>query len=170
MLIVVVIIGILAAALIPRLTSVKDKANDAARKSNIQSIVTAMSSYILDNTVYATATGTDSPALKALLLKWGMSDVPLDPAKTTNTILWLATPGYVYMPLKRNGLSNQGFVIVWDAETAAAANFVECATTDINTNTESNTLIPCSAVTISAVCSSASCSWPATGLRIIGKY
>jgi len=48
MLIVVVIIGILAAALIPRLTSVKDKANDAARKSNIQSIVTAVSSYGLD--------------------------------------------------------------------------------------------------------------------------
>jgi type II secretory pathway pseudopilin PulG len=38
MLIVVVIIGILAAALIPRLQSVQERARDAARKDDIQQI------------------------------------------------------------------------------------------------------------------------------------
>lgn len=59
MLIVVVIIGILAAALIPRLTSVKDKANDSARKANLQQLVTAMSTYALD---YSIPTGTGDTA------------------------------------------------------------------------------------------------------------
>ena len=60
MLIVVVIIGILAAALVPRLTTVKDKANDVARKANLQQLVTAMSSYVLDNGFVGQQTGDTS--------------------------------------------------------------------------------------------------------------
>jgi len=45
MLIVIVIIGILAAALIPRLTSARGRANDVARKADLQQIATALISY-----------------------------------------------------------------------------------------------------------------------------
>ena len=49
MLIVIVIIGILAAALIPRLTSARGRANDVARKVDLQQIATALISYQIDN-------------------------------------------------------------------------------------------------------------------------
>ena len=66
MLIVVVIIGILAAALVPRLTTVKDKANDVARKANLQQLVTAMSSYALDNGIMD---GTGDTALSGNIVR-----------------------------------------------------------------------------------------------------
>ena len=49
MLIVIVIIGILAAALIPKLTSARGRANDVARKADLQQIATALISYQIDN-------------------------------------------------------------------------------------------------------------------------
>jgi len=49
MLIVIVIIGILAAALIPRLTSARGRANDVARKADLQQIATALISYQIDS-------------------------------------------------------------------------------------------------------------------------
>jgi prepilin-type N-terminal cleavage/methylation domain-containing protein len=48
MLIVIVIIGILAAALIPRLQSAKGRANDTARKADLQQVATALVSYQID--------------------------------------------------------------------------------------------------------------------------
>ena len=49
MLIVIVIIGILAWALIPRVWSARDKANDTAREANVRSLATAMVSYGMDH-------------------------------------------------------------------------------------------------------------------------
>ena len=52
MLIVIVIIGILAAALVPRLLSVQARARDAERKADLRSINTAVEMYKVDNNVY----------------------------------------------------------------------------------------------------------------------
>jgi general secretion pathway protein G len=52
MLIVVIIIGILASALIPRLSSARGKANDTARKADLQQIATALISYQLDKSAF----------------------------------------------------------------------------------------------------------------------
>jgi len=52
MLIVVLIIGILAAALIPRLRSVQEKARDTKRKSDISQIASALSIYKIDRNSY----------------------------------------------------------------------------------------------------------------------
>ncbi|MEI7477589.1 MAG: prepilin-type N-terminal cleavage/methylation domain-containing protein [bacterium] len=49
MLIVVVIIGILAAALIPRLQSVQARARDTKRKADLHQIGTALAIYKEDN-------------------------------------------------------------------------------------------------------------------------
>lgn len=57
MLIVIVIIGVLAWALIPRIGSARDKANDTAREANARSIATAMVSYGLDNWSYPAESG-----------------------------------------------------------------------------------------------------------------
>jgi len=52
MLIVIVIIGILAAALIPRIWGARDKANDVARQANVKSYATALSQYSSDKWWY----------------------------------------------------------------------------------------------------------------------
>jgi len=49
MLIVIVIIGILAAALVPRLRSVQERARDTKRKTDLQQIITAIELYKGDN-------------------------------------------------------------------------------------------------------------------------
>ena len=52
MLIVIVIIGILAAALVPRLQSVQARARDTKRKIDLRSLNNGVEMYKLDNTVY----------------------------------------------------------------------------------------------------------------------
>lgn len=49
MLIVIVIIGILAAALIPRLSSARGRANDVARKADLAQTASALVSYQIDH-------------------------------------------------------------------------------------------------------------------------
>lgn len=57
MLIVIVIIGILAAALIPRLTGIQNRARDTGRKGDLNQIVAGLANYQLDHTTYP-ANGT----------------------------------------------------------------------------------------------------------------
>ena len=49
MLIVIVIIGILAAALIPRLSSARGRANDVARKADLAQVAAALVAYQIDH-------------------------------------------------------------------------------------------------------------------------
>ncbi len=84
MLIVIVIIGILAAALVPRLNSIQWRARDAKRKTDLSSIYNANEVYRLDNGVYANP-GSDrwSYNTPALWITWlagtYMTSVPVDP-------------------------------------------------------------------------------------------
>ena len=55
MLIVIVIIGILAAALIPRLTGIQARARDTARIADMRNTATALEVYYFDNGSYPTA-------------------------------------------------------------------------------------------------------------------
>ena len=55
LLIVVVIIGILAAIAIPRFSSTKEKAFDAAAKSDLRNSMSAQEAYFADNQVYTSA-------------------------------------------------------------------------------------------------------------------
>jgi general secretion pathway protein G len=57
MLVVVVIIGILAAALIPRLQSAQARARDSVRKVDLQTIATALEIYKADNGAYIPTPG-----------------------------------------------------------------------------------------------------------------
>ena len=63
MLIVIVIIGILAAALIPRITSMQARARDTARTADMRNVSTALESYKIDNNTYPIAVyaSTSSP-------------------------------------------------------------------------------------------------------------
>ena len=61
MLIVIVIIGILAAALVPRLQSMQGRARDSKRKVDLRTLNNVFSIYLLDNGEYpGSANGTYS--------------------------------------------------------------------------------------------------------------
>ena len=85
MLIVVLIIGILAVALIPRLIGIQTRARDVARMTDIQQISTALSTYQVDNGRYVTGASagwTDiSTILSTALVSSGKSlkSLPKDP-------------------------------------------------------------------------------------------
>jgi general secretion pathway protein G len=64
MLIVIVIIGILAAALIPRLSSARGRANDTARKADLQQVANGLVAYQIDHGSFPAAQ-TD-PSLSAI--------------------------------------------------------------------------------------------------------
>lgn len=52
MLIVIVIIGILAAALVPRLQDIQARARDTKRKADLRAIYNANEIFFLDNSTY----------------------------------------------------------------------------------------------------------------------
>ena len=175
MLIVVVIIGILAAALVPRLTSVKDKANDVARKANLQQLVTAMSSYALDNGIpsfsgWDTSDLTNS-GVRTDLNIWGMRDIPTDPTNRSASIYGKSTTGYIIYTMYKGTQQSGWFIFISRAETAAAANFVESTATDLFTGNLSNVdnLTLCSTVVESGAANN-NCAGPKSNFRIIVKY
>ncbi|MEI6425740.1 MAG: type II secretion system protein [Candidatus Absconditabacteria bacterium] len=176
MLIVVVIIGILASALIPRLTSVKDKANDTARKVAIQSLITSMTSYALDNGAVNIATGDTVTSGKVLsaLIAGGLKSIPLDPSNLSKTIFGVNTTGYVYMAIMKGGYTTGSFLIIGRAETAAAANAVECnANGDLSGSVDADTLKLCTSVNMKPgnPCSFSACTADnGSQLRMVVKY
>ncbi|HKK08675.1 MAG TPA: prepilin-type N-terminal cleavage/methylation domain-containing protein [Gemmatimonadota bacterium] len=62
LLIVVVIIGILAAIAIPQFASTKEKAFDAAAKSDVRNLQTAEEAYFADNQAYTDVTIAGAPS------------------------------------------------------------------------------------------------------------
>ena len=62
MLIVIVIIGVLAAALIPRLTGIQARARDTARTADMRQVSTAIEVYALDNGSYPIALFASLPS------------------------------------------------------------------------------------------------------------
>jgi len=76
MLIVIVIIGILAAALVPRLQAVQSRSRNTKRKVDIQNIANGVNIYYADKVQF--------PLHLNLLLSGIMTTVPQDPMAATN--------------------------------------------------------------------------------------
>ncbi|MFZ2151303.1 MAG: hypothetical protein WAZ12_01580, partial [Candidatus Absconditicoccaceae bacterium] len=152
MLIVIVIIGVLAAALIPRLTSVRGRANDVARKADIQQLTTAILAYQMDfNGKYPDpGIGNYSiSSIKNALITAGMDGLPLDP--TTENIfnfsgnsLSVLTGEYGYIRITKDGLANEGFVLMAKTQTAGGSNRVVSGSIGaINSSTDADSLKIC---------------------------
>ena len=103
-LIVIVIIGLLSRALIPRLTSARARTNDVARKADLRQIATALTMYQMDygNFPNSVSFNEEASALLPLLTKVGMAKIPLDPAKK-DVMGYFASPNtngtYMYLSL-----------------------------------------------------------------------
>jgi general secretion pathway protein G len=144
MLIVIVIIGILAAALIPRLTGAQDQARDTARLADLNQIGTALAVYNADNNGYpinaATVASGATNALSGMAPTY-IKSIPTDP-KSTQAVTIGASAA-------TNG--NYAYLVI-----ATGNNFVLGANTDVlkkgninKTNTEAADIV--ASTTLSAV-------------------
>lgn len=131
MLIVIVIIGILASALIPRLSQARERANDTARKAHIQNIATVLIAYQIDKGSYPTTAWTIASIESQLIWAW-LSSVPTDPTATrsfsgigTTTACITSQPWqYMYTPVRKRGIANAWFALMAGTQTEWWSNFV----------------------------------------------
>ena len=151
MLIVVVIIGILSAALLPRLQGAQASARDTARKADISTLGTAIVSYYNQKWVYPWPKSGDlktqdtsninramtwASYIEELLKKQvDLSSLPADPTKW-NTFSWYAATSlgtvsvgigawqYWYQIVSKNGIPAWWFILMARPETEWWANYV----------------------------------------------
>ncbi|MFH0776008.1 MAG: prepilin-type N-terminal cleavage/methylation domain-containing protein [Patescibacteria group bacterium] len=101
LIIVIMIIGILAATLLPKVMGAPAKARDAAREADFNAISTALEMYFADNDKYPDAAAN----LGTTLVSGGYLKSALkDP---TNSAAYV----YVYCTASRNGVPNQSFAL-----------------------------------------------------------
>jgi len=138
LLIVITIIGILAAALLPRITSGPAKARDAQRKADLQQIATGLEFYADDHAgAYPGAAG----CVSAIAIDLGdyLTTVPDDPQVASDVGAGSCAAGYGYTPVKN------GFLLFADLESDTATgegiyedNFVVTGTTTASDNFTAN--------------------------------
>ncbi|MCX6824458.1 MAG: prepilin-type N-terminal cleavage/methylation domain-containing protein [candidate division SR1 bacterium] len=156
MLIVIVIIGILAAALIPRLSSARGRANDVARKADLAQTAAALVSYQIDAGSFPSSNCPNGCSLSTIsgeLIKAGMASIPEDP--TSDRQFYGITQSnktsvgqFGYSPIYKSGIPNNGFVLMAGAETEGGANYVaEAGTYIINPSTTFESIHVCKTFT-----------------------
>ncbi len=161
MLIVIVIIGILAAALIPRLSSARGRANDVARKADLAQIAAALVSYQIDNGSFPATPGSLS-GISASLIKAGMASIPVDPT-TSRLVVWITSTDsngspitidggqFGYTPITKWWIAGNGFVLMAATETEWWSNWVaNTSFWKIGPNTPYDSIIPCKTFTQNA--------------------
>lgn len=150
MLIVIVIIGILTAAIIPRLNSARGRANDVARKADLNQVATALITFQLDRWHFPWGnsgwTWVTIDKISSELIEWGMTSIPKDPANSSR-FSWsnaLTNPSqpfnwyYVYQTVEKNWIPNGWFILMTQMESAGQANYLICWAEDIIWNPNSN--------------------------------
>jgi prepilin-type N-terminal cleavage/methylation domain-containing protein len=127
MLIVIIIIGLLAVALVPKLTAIQGRARDVARKWDIQQLAVWLASYQLSNNLYPSWFWSVSQTLTGLAPVY-LRSLPKDPfwnsITTTNwsqSVLW----EYLYLSLE----SNKWYVLIAVSEWGGVnANWISDST------------------------------------------
>lgn len=122
MLIVIVIIGILAAYLIPRISWAQGKARDVARKADLRQYSASLSSYMLDKRTYPTTTGgCVNDALKELADNGYITSIDKDPGSANGRT---CDGGYYYY-----SWSNTHYFIISAVDEDTSANRCTTGTT-----------------------------------------
>lgn len=150
MLIVIVIIGILASALIPRLTGMQGRARDAARKADLNQLWTAITAYYTDFGKYPGTNEHDMSDFENQLKPY-LSSIPTDPLPS-RTFVWVWAgvwaPGqYRFTTVKKNWIADSAFIIMAASESYwASSNFVVLSANqsgNIVSTMDANDIIPC---------------------------
>lgn len=138
MLIVIVIIGILTAAIIPRLNSARGRANDVARKADLNQVATALITFQLDRWHFPWGnsgwTWVTIDKISSELIEWGMTSIPKDPANSSrfswsNELTNPDTPFnwyYIYQTIKKSWIPNGWFILMAQMESHGQSNYVIC--------------------------------------------
>jgi len=135
LMIVIVILGILMGAILPRLTGGQAQARDVGRRGDMDNISNALKLYFKDNGEYPGTSGThecldpNATSGSAFKLKNYFNDgkVPSAPSATQSSGPCKGANGggqYFYMPIKAGGIKNSGFVLMSDVEIYQHANAV----------------------------------------------
>lgn len=131
MLIVIVIIGILASALIPRLSQARERANDTARKAHLQQVAAVLVAYQIDKGRYPSTAGALEEIEDELIAAW-LSSVPTDP-DASRVFKWVAVDGdcedspagqYMYTPIKKRWIGGAWFILMAGTQTEWWSNRV----------------------------------------------
>jgi prepilin-type N-terminal cleavage/methylation domain-containing protein len=109
MLVVIIIIGILAVALIPRLTAVQSRARDVARKWDIQQLVVWLASYEINTNTYPSWSGSVSQAL-GMLSPLYLRSLPTDPSRSISTTNWSQSALWEYLYISFD--TDQGYALI----------------------------------------------------------
>src|SRR3954451_1760461 len=89
LLIVVVIIGILAAIAIPKFQNTKGKANAASLRADLRNLVTAEEAYYYDNSAYTTdVTALNIRITTGVTISFGTANAGGWSAKVTHPLAW----------------------------------------------------------------------------------
>lgn len=140
MLIVVVIIGILSAALLPRLQGAQSSARDAARRSDLNQLGSAILSYYNNRWAYPWSWTDYTKALPAsaiqeeLMSVVELSSLPTDPNKNNQIAFtedwlwsWSDTIGswqYGYLVVTKNTIPQGWYVLIARTETEWWSNYL----------------------------------------------
>jgi general secretion pathway protein G len=135
LMIVIVILGVLMAAIIPRIGGAQDRARDMARNGDLNSIKSALNMYYSDYGQYPDAADdfnageclgdSGDTAYDALKTYIEGEQVPTDPSNGANGYLCSSDTGrYWYKPLIKNGVDNNSYILCADAETYQKANTI----------------------------------------------
>lgn len=158
LIVVIVVIGILAATLLPQIMGAPSRARDTGRISELNSLSMALQAYYNDHGAFPTAAAgeclTTASTTGALLISGGYiqaSDFPTDPsASSTNggRCAGANAGKYYYKSLSKNGILNNAFLLQADVESDAKANAANtcytsntaelvqtCLTTGVGANT-----------------------------------
>lgn len=133
LMIVIVIIGILAVALLPRVIGAPAKARDVTRKTDIADIINALELYAADVGSYplggATPTNTclTGADAVALLIDDYLQEFPTDPTGLSSQS---GCSGYYYVPLTQSGTgssaTNYALIANLEGVVTAAADDIFC--------------------------------------------
>jgi prepilin-type N-terminal cleavage/methylation domain-containing protein len=123
LMIVIAIIGILAAALFPSLTAYLAKGRDTARAANVKEIVTALSTALVDQNGVAPASSTTNCADLSGALQTYLPKFPKDPIATGRGVTNCGTQGfYGYGTGVVNGQNSTAVSAVFESASGGITN------------------------------------------------
>lgn len=184
-LIVIVIIGILIWALVPRMQWAQWRARDVARKNDLNQLQSAILVAQQDNWKWpgqdngiSNWTGIDpNGTIANLLVTAGLNSIPVDPL-TASSFTWLGSGSntisswyYGYILLQKDWVSNWWFALMAKTETPWWSNYVVCGNTGVITNTRDTKGFKLCPSLSEGVCSMETCQYSSAGeLRYVLVY
>ena len=167
LLIVITIIGILAVALVPRITGGPAKARDATRKADLQQIATALEFYADDLGYYPGTGGTGQCVSATTEIASYLTSVPSDPSSSDSP--GCSSGDYTYYPIKTTGSTTvDGYLLIasLESDTVTGDGIYD---TDSYSSIVSTSSAATNMSTYLVLCSAADCTNNDGAMYVVGR-